>query len=149
MPGRNDMKKMGVYPKNIRMDTTLIVLIAIGSFAFFMLGLLLIIEGSLYGLFFYGVALFLLYIYYQIRNHPYIHTAEEGISLYRYLQHREELIPWKTIQEILFTSNTLELSLSNDKKIKIDLSLVDEDDKEELLSMLNWWKRKQAGTDNP
>jgi len=130
------MEQIRSYTKNVRMNTDLLALLPILFFAFLMFGYVFISGGSLLGLVLYGVGFYFLYIYRQIRKIPYIRTTKDEITIHRYLQHKKEIIEWENIQEILFKNGRIEILLSNDKKVKIDLSLVDEDDKEDLKIIL-------------
>jgi K+ transporter len=145
------MEQTWVYTKTIRVDTTVVVLLAIAFFAFIMVSLWSVIEGSFSGLVFSGVAFYFLYIYYQVRRTPYIRTTADEISIYRYLRHKEEIIEWDNIQDILFENGKIEILLQDDKNVKIDLSLVDEEDKGELVTILKRWvietsKRRQLSS---
>lgn len=124
------MKQMWFYTQNTRMNVDVVVLLVTGYFVFYLAGLLLVARGSLLGLIFYGPAFYLLYMYYRIRKTPYIRTIEEGITIYRYLQHKREYIKWEDVQEILFENGRVKIVLSG-KEVKINLSLVDEEDRKD------------------
>lgn len=130
------MEQTWGYTKTIRMDTTVVVLLAIAFFAFNMLSLLSVIEGSFSGLVLSGVAFYFLYLYYQVRRNPYIRTAADEISIYRYLRHKEEIIEWDNIQDILFENGKIEILLQDGRNVNIDLSLVDQEDKDELVTLV-------------
>ena len=139
------MEQTWMYTKSIRIDTTVVVLLAMAFFAFIIFSLLSVIEGSFSGLVLCGVAFCFFYIYSQVRRTPYIRTTADAISIYRYLRHKEDIVEWGNIQDILFKNSTIEILLSDDKKVKIDLSFVDEEDKEELVSILKRWMIETDG----
>lgn len=139
------MEKIQSYTKSIKMNADLLLLVFGLSFAFVMFGYLLITSGTLLGLVFCGIGWYFSYICYRIRKTPYIRTTEDGITIYRYLQHKKETTEWENIQEILFKNGRIEILLSNDKKVKIDLSLVDEDDKEDLKIILRRFFMQKIG----
>lgn len=74
------MQSIRMYHKNIRMDATVMVLLAARWFVFFIKGIILVIEGLLYSQLFFGTSPFLCF-FHNIRNIISISVVRELPSI--------------------------------------------------------------------
>jgi beta propeller repeat protein len=123
-------------------------------FSFYYFGIFGCIFGILYlslefvlGILWLVIALFWGINYFWIKKIPFIRITKDEIMVFKDPMHKPEIIKWSDIQKINVQTWTdipykLELSLSNGKKTKIDISPIVDEQKEDFIRTLKQFIRE-------